>query len=58
MSFGRSVAASFAIGVVITLALIGSRLDHFSAVAVLARLPIVSPQYTASDVGIDVTAQR
>lgn len=39
MSFGRSVAASFAIGVVITLALIGSRLDHFSAVAVLARPP-------------------
>jgi uncharacterized membrane protein len=39
MSFGRIVAASFAIGVVITLPLIGSKLDHFSAVAALARQP-------------------
>jgi uncharacterized membrane protein len=39
LSFGRIVAASFAIGTAITLALIGSKLDHFSAAAVLTRPP-------------------
>ena len=39
MGFGRIVAVSFVIGAVITLSLIGSNLDHFSATAVLAQPP-------------------